>query len=236
VIYLHTGSELLNSDYFRTFARRHFLIFGSLLGQIGRHRSAHTTSSKGKRSKKRKRTENPIQEASSTLELPPPPPAIQKHVTIGLNSTIRHLQSLLQPQDLQTHLVEQTASQDDPKLNKETEPPERLAATFLTETATTHLPYSHLPTLTALASTRHPSLPKIRLVQLKTAAEATICEAIGLPRAGVVGVLAGAPGAGPLLEYVRETVDAVDVPWTREVAAGEWLGTKILLGDERVEG
>jgi ribonuclease P/MRP protein subunit POP3 len=111
----------------------------------------------------------------------------------------------------------------------------QLAAIFISETATNHLPYSHLPTLTALASARHSGLPKIRLVQLGTAAEAAISEALGLPRAGVVGVLADAPGAGPLLEYVREIVGAVDVPWTREVAAGEWLGTKILHGDERLE-
>jgi ribonuclease P/MRP protein subunit POP3 len=224
-----------------------------LLDSIGQHRSAHIIASKGKRSKKRKRKESAALDASSTLVSPaPPPPAIHQHVTIGLNSTTRHLESFLHQQiSHKTSTKEVQAaensvpederpettvrSQEEDKVGPE-ETPKHLAAIFMTEAAINHLPYSHLPTLTALASASHPSSPKIRLVQLRSVAEAAICKALGLPRAGVIGILTDAPGAGPLLEYVREVVDAVDVPWTREVAAGRWMGTKILLGQEDLEG
>lgn len=110
-----------------------------------------------------------------------------------------------------------------------------LAMIFLTAASMNHLPYSHLPTLTSLASATRPHALQIRLVQLGVVAEIKLCEALGIPRVGVIGVLEGAPGAIPLIEYVRGTVEAVDVPWTREVGAGKWLGTKILDGEEARE-
>jgi ribonuclease P/MRP protein subunit POP3 len=106
----------------------------------------------------------------------------------------------------------------------------------MTETTANYLPYTHLPTLAALVSARHPTKPAIRIVQLRASVEAKVCEALGLPRAAIVGVFEDAPGAGPLIEYVRETLDAVEVPWTREIGDGKWLGTKILLGEQTLEG
>lgn len=35
-------------------------------------------------------------------------------------------------------------------------------------------------------------------------------------RVGVLGVMEGAPGAGPVARYVRENVEVVDARWLRE--------------------
>ncbi|KAF4538744.1 hypothetical protein BFW01_g8463 [Lasiodiplodia theobromae] len=65
----------------------------NLLAPIGQHRSAHVTPSKGKRSKKRKRHGAPSEAAASA---PPPPPDLTRHITVGINSTTRHLEQLAQ--------------------------------------------------------------------------------------------------------------------------------------------
>jgi ribonuclease P/MRP protein subunit POP3 len=223
----------------------------SLLEPIGRHRSTHTTASKGKRNKKRKRSKRDSPEKLLLEPQSPSLPAVQNHVTVGLNSTTRYLESVLHTVATREPLASEAPDNDNPdkdfflshpdvlsqrnaELNEDN--PHHLAAIFMTEATANYLPYTHLPTLAALASARHPATPAIRIVQLKASAEAKICEALGLPRAGIVGVLEDAPGAGPLVEYVRDFVNAVEVPWTREVADGKWLGTKILLAEERLEG
>jgi ribonuclease P/MRP protein subunit POP3 len=50
---------------------------------------------------------------------------------------------------------------------------------------------------------------------------------MGLPRAGVIGVLEDAPGASPLIEYVRENVDPVEVPWLEKALSGQWMGMNV---------
>jgi ribonuclease P/MRP protein subunit POP3 len=89
-----------------------------------------------------------------------------------------------------------------------------------------------MPLLSHLSSSYYPSLPPTRLVPFSTTSEAKLCKALGIPRVGIIGIFEGAPGAGPLVEYVREKVEVTDVPWVREVEKGEWLGTKIMFGEE----
>lgn len=78
-------------------------------------------------------------------------------------------------------------------------------------------------------------MPPIRLIQLGAASEKKLCEALGLQRVGIVAIQDEAPGADPLIDYVRDNVEAVDVAWTREVGAGQWLGTSISMGKTREE-
>jgi len=185
----------------------------NLLNPIGQHRSIHVTPSKGKRSKKRKRKEKSSEKGDDdqVKYAPlPPTPEIAQHITIGFNSTVRHLQSTINPQGPTT--------------------PEHFAAIFLTQ-PTSYLPYMPLPVLATLASQQKPSKPPIRLIPFPSIAEATLCKALGIPRTGVIGLFEDVPGTASLIEYVRE-IDAVKVPWVREVKEGKWLGTKILFGDD----
>jgi ribonuclease P/MRP protein subunit POP3 len=197
----------------------------------------HVRPSQGKRSRKRKRTEekaaNQVTGAEPTSTpakadvTVPAGPEIQHHITIGLNSTSRLLESLIDPL-----APKNTTNPSNTVTIESRSQPRRLAAIFLTATTQDYLPYSYLPTLTALASSTQPNKPPIRLIKLSAASENKLCESLGIPRLGVVGVLEEAPGATPLIEYVRENVDAVDVAWAREVGAGRWLGSNILDGKE----
>ena len=137
----------------------------------------------------------------------PPAPIIGSHVTIGLNSTSRRLEAFIKPnQDL-----------------TDTAP---LAAVFLTQSPPP-FQYTHLPVLTALAASSHREISAPRLIPLDSSAEQKLSRALGIPRVGVIGVLQDAPGAGPLIDYVREHVGAVEVPWVKETIEGRFLGTNI---------
>jgi ribonuclease P/MRP protein subunit POP3 len=196
--------------------------------------------SKGKRSKKRKRKE--VQAATQAIrEVPasregeanlttPSIPPIQLHITIGLNSTSEYLDKMIS-----SHSLNETVLPPESTPSEPTAQLKPLATIFLTTVAMIHLPYSHIPTLTSLASGMHPNAPPIRLVHVGASSETKLSETLGIPRVGMIGVLEGAPGAKPLIEYVRDTVEAIDVPWTREVGAGRWLGTKIIEGKENRE-
>jgi ribonuclease P/MRP protein subunit POP3 len=137
----------------------------------------------------------------------PPTPGIGSHITIGLNTTSRHLEAFIKPdQDLTN-----------------TAP---LAAVFLTQSPLA-LQYTHLPVLTALAASSHREISAPRLIPLDKSAEQRLSRALGIRRVSVIGVLQDAPGARPLIDYVREHVGAVEVPWVTETTEGKFLGTKI---------
>ncbi|OCL12326.1 hypothetical protein AOQ84DRAFT_386208 [Glonium stellatum] len=201
----------------------------NLLVLLGRHRQTHVVPSKGK---KRKRAPSP----GSSVPLPPVP-TLSTHITIGLNSTTRHLESLAAlstPHSIQP-------DHDAPKPR----PPIDAAATAAPTPAhisllilphpspPSSLPHAHFPLLTHLASLAHPSLPATRVVLLSSAAETRLASSLHLPRVGALGIMEGAPGANMLVQYVRDQLGVVEVPWLREgmlndgVGSG-WLGTRIL--------
>ncbi|TLD20926.1 putative RNA-processing protein [Venturia nashicola] len=240
----------------------------SLLEPIGHHKTTYITPSKGKRSKKRKRVEEQKnnEEKINNEENPiPSPPSISKHITLGYNSTFRHLQETIKPSrhriggkdaTLKTQSSEknytrkaETAKEgnqgpdsDTASQSEEAKPSKlaenlHLSTIFLTaQSPSTHLPYTPLPLLTALSSKNHPALAPTRLIPLSTGSEAKLCSALGIPRVGIIGVFEDAPGAKGLVDYVRENVEVVDVPWVKEAGKGEWLGTKIMFGEEGKEG
>lgn len=198
------------------------LIPARLLEPIGSYRSDHTVPSKGKRSKKRKRDPvQPNQDASIVQQSKdterPSPPQILNYITVGLNSTSRSLESIVKP-------IFQASADEDAQLRSQTR--SRLAAIFLMAPASA-FQYSHLPTIASFATHSQDGTASPLLVPLDTEAEEKLKTGLGLPRVGVVGIMADAPGAGPLLAYVREHVKPMDVPWIRETMEGKWKGTTI---------
>lgn len=84
-----------------------------------------------------------------------------------------------------------------------------------------------MPLLVATASLASPSSAPIGLVTLPKGAEARLSVALALPRVGFVGLMDGAPHAAPLVEYVREHIPNVEVPWLKEAVAANYLPTKV---------
>ncbi len=210
----------------------------SLLSPIGHHRTNHISKSKGKRSKKRKRAEaktktntaldGHAEDVSSLSEPLPsiesPAPELLYHLTIGINSTTRHLERLSQqslPEAYPAHL-----RPSNPLAPQSTLAP-RLAAIFVPRDAQPSLLHAHLPLLTVTASLASPTLPHIRLVGLPKVAENRMAAALGLPRVGFVGLMEDAPNARSLIDFVREQVPAVEAAYLNEISAGVYLPVNI---------
>lgn len=100
-----------------------------------------------------------------------------------------------------------------------------MAAIFLPRPANDIL-YTHLPPLCYTASLANKSAPDIRLVLLDRSAERRLAASMGIPRAGVIGIMEDAPGSKALLEYVREQIPAVEIPWMSQALNGDWMGTQ----------
>lgn len=130
-----------------------------------------------------------------------------------------------------------TASQSDEAERPKLSGNPHLSTIFLTAPSPSiHPPYTPLPLLAALSSKNHPALPPTRLISLSTSSEAKLCAALGIPRVGLIGIFEDTPGAKGLVEYVRENMETIDVPWIKETGNAEWLGTRVMFGEERTEG
>lgn len=101
-----------------------------------------------------------------------------------------------------------------------------MMAIFLPKQAS-EIVYAHLPSLCYTASLANNSSPKIRLVSLNVSAEKRIAASLGIPRAGVIGIVEDAPGATALLEYVREQVPPIEIPWISRALNGDWMSTQV---------
>lgn len=146
---------------------------------------------------------------------------------------MRHLERLsasCKPQTLVREPFE--TSEELPKPHSEAVAP--LAAVFVCRTSQSPILTSSLPFLIATASRAHDGEPPIRLISLSEAAEAKLAHALHQPRAGFVGLQTDAPGATSLIDLVRRSIQAVDVPWLAGTSSGNYLPVKIKKTDVKV--
>ena len=207
----------------------------SLLSPIGFHRKLYSNSSKGKRSKKRKRLEAKTKNATAMSEETaaiPPVPEISSHVIVGLSSITRYLENTCRGQISISHESEPAempaAFEIDNKgvIKGDVMEARNLAAVFVCRSSQPSALHAHLPQLMATASVASPLLP-MRLVQLPQGCEARLCSSLGLPRASFVGLLEGAPHSQPVIDFVRERVPIIEVSWLREVQSARYMPVKI---------
>lgn len=196
----------------------------SLLEPIGRHKADFTVRSEGKRNKKRKRKEAAAAKAGdppsgAVAPLPnlpaPSPPDIAKYIAIGFNSIVR----LLDP--AARSIIDKSSKQRPP--DTETS---RLAVVFVDQSSCAEVIWSQLPYLAVAAAMRDGS-EQIRVVPLPKGAAARLSTAVDIPRAALVGVLQGAPGASSLVEYVQEHVAAIEIPWMTSQLVADFEPTKV---------
>ena len=210
----------------------------SLLSPIGEHRSRSVALSKGKRTKKRKRKDNPtIKDQSAAFPEgqlseadAPALPEIYDRLTVGFNTTTRYLELLARTSisntDEDKHsgaVVAITPAR--PSLDPINIKP--LAAVFVPRSGQPPVLYSHLPLLTKAASLAVPSSPSTRIISLTEGAETRLKTVLGIPRVGMVGLIDGAPNASSMIEYIRERVPDLEVPWLQEAIKGTYLAVKI---------
>ena len=155
-----------------------------------------------------KDTQGPLQEdASHPAPHKPPMPEVLSYLTVGFNSTTRHLEN-----EAQRTVQRPTLTVSG-----------KLAAVFVPQSDHAPILTSHLPLLVYTASLVRRSSPAIRLVNLPKRAEARLCAALHLPHVSFVGLFEGAPNATPLIDFVTERVDPVEVPWFKEAGMGTYM-------------
>jgi ribonuclease P/MRP protein subunit POP3 len=208
-----------------------------LLEPLGRHREQHTSPSKGKRSKKRKRKDTQATEAPvESFETPPEPPRIKSHITIGFNSTTRHLEALSSksvPSAISDHLriKRYTTIKREGKDSLDSIPNTHLAAVFVPKSGQQAVIHAHLPLMLKTASMAAPEAPQTQLVPLSKSAEARLATALGVPRVGVLGLMGDAPDAGALIEVIREKLEPMEVPWLEQALAADYLTPRYVVYD-----
>lgn len=155
-----------------------------------------------------------------------PLPDVQSYITIGLNSTTRHLESLAALSSRATLARLPWLEQDERVAGGNIPALAHVDAIFLSQPSQDIL-YAHLPLLAVTASMAHPELPRTRHVALKEASGARLANVMGLPRAGVIGILRSAPGAAPLLNYLREHTSPTACPWLEEAANNKFKEVRV---------
>ncbi len=211
-----------------------------LLGPIGQYRSIHVVPSKGKKRKKRKRkdvlpAEKTIdQDQSNNVEkMALDYPHLLQYITVGFNSTTRHLELLAQSSmpnilnDVLPHIESNDANIGSKRMEKVEQQLKPLVAVFVPREDQPSILHSHLPLLTTTASLASSPSLKARLVSLPKGAVEKLRAALGIPRVGLVGLMEDAPGSVPLVKFVREHVPLVEVPWLQEVGTGAYLPVEI---------
>ena len=115
---------------------------------------------------------------------------------------------------------------------RDSPPPRRLvsrllAAVFVPRVGHPPILHVHLPMLCKLASIAFPQSLPIRLVSLPKGAEERLASSLCIPQVGLVGIIEGAPGSAPIIDYVRQHVQAVQIPWPEKVLSGLYLPVEI---------
>ena len=105
--------------------------------------------------------------------------------------------------------------------------PKPLAAVFVPREGHPSILHAHLPILCKVASMAFPQSLSTRLVWLPKGAEERLASALRLPRVGIVGIVEAAPGSASVIDYVRQHVRAVEVPWVELAKSGVYLPVKI---------
>ncbi|KAI8952850.1 hypothetical protein F4801DRAFT_539576 [Xylaria longipes] len=189
----------------------------NLLSPLGHYRSQHIHASKGNRAKKRKRKE--LSDKETTLPVPPTP-ELKSYIDIGLSCV--------------THSLQKTASEgaEASSLREDQDPRDRSAShfystIFVARSGQPNALSSHLPQMVAVACKSHPLQPPTRLVELPRACEGRLYESLGIPRVSCIGICVNAPNSNALVDFTREHVPVVKVPWLQEATGAEYRGTKI---------
>ncbi|KFY80728.1 hypothetical protein V499_00436 [Pseudogymnoascus sp. VKM F-103] len=194
----------------------------SFLSPIGHYHTTHITPSKGKRSKKAKRRElkggaaKPTQDEASV-----PPPELISHILVGLNSITRHLESQSRkacPPSLGVPIP----SYDGPANSQR-----HLAVVVTTWPSVPTILTSHLHKLVQTSSLLHHNLPPTRFVTLPRSSEKRLCSALGVPRAGFIGIFDGAPSATAVIDFCVANVPELEVDGWLKVDKSAFMPLKI---------
>lgn len=184
-----------------------------LLTPLGTHRRSFITPSKGKRQRFRDKVKAPGSEPPAVTTPAPPAPELAVHVDVGLSKISRTLQHMSAKKDRVGQTPEDTATQ--------------YSVVFVARSGHSSAFHCHFPQMIALAARSQPPEKAVRLVGFSKSCEERLSAALGIPRASSIGLREDAPQAKGLVDFVREHVAPVRVPWLDEAGSAKFLETNI---------
>jgi ribonuclease P/MRP protein subunit POP3 len=186
-------------------------------------------ASNGKRAKKRQKRLAEASYVAPNLQTPIVAlPELSSHILVGLSSVVRHLELL--SQSIHASSLQTRSDCSDTlviKKHSKLKESRHLAAVFVTSFSQPTILHAHLPQLIGMASRAQSNLPPIRLVQLPRGCEQRLCESLGLPRAGFIGLFDDAPYSAPLLAFLMDNVSAIDIDWLKEAQTVEYIPLQV---------
>jgi len=160
-----------------------------------------------------------MSEQSQSSEVPPEP-EVASFLTVGFNSTERALEASYRQCTPGGSSDTFAASKDNVS---------RMVAIFVDRADQGPALYAHLPLLVSTASLNLPVDTRIRLVALPRGATKRLSAALHIPRASMIGLYHGAPNSAPLVDFVREHVSPIEVPWLKRLQGGKYLPVGITM-------
>lgn len=193
----------------------------SLLSPLGQYRKSFVTPSKGKRDKSRKRKSR---DEPALLAAVPPAPELSMYLDIGLSKVSRSLERLsVPPAPCPT-----SGDQDQKPVNSSGGPEAApYAVVFVARSGQSPAFHSHFPQMVAMASISLPAGQSIRLVGFSKACEDRLSSCLGIPRTSCIAIRDNPHVARGIIEFVRDRVPSMEVPWLQEAHNGQFLETKI---------
>ncbi len=148
-------------------------------------------------------------------------PEIFSYLTIGFNSTVRMLEGIGGTSKKTPAAIEQSQ-----KTATDVKDAGCCPTVFVCRSALPEPVSQSFPILIAIASLRIESPQPMRLLELSARAEAAVSAALALPRVSVLAIQQDAPGAGLFLQFIREHVGPVALPWLSEAPSPTYLPVK----------
>jgi ribonuclease P/MRP protein subunit POP3 len=166
--------------------------------------------------------------------LNPPPPALSSFIVVGLNRIIRSLESSSQkigPGQAEQVLGDSFQGLTDGLLDENIAPDQssnpHFTAILVLRSSQPTILHAHLPQLISIASLAHPESPPTRLVQLPKGCDERLCEILGLPRVSFIGIVEGAPNSQGLVDFIRDSVAPIELPWLSDVKNAKYLPVNV---------
>lgn len=197
----------------------------SLISPLGHYRKSFLTPSEGKREKSRKRKSR---SETSVPAAVPPPPELSMYLDVGLSKTSRYLERLSSlPLVAPCPPPEEDQDQGEPE-NQNPDPGQSpYAVVFVSRSGLCPAFHSHFPQMVAMASRSLPAGQSIRLVGFSKACGDRLSSCLGIHRTSCIAIRDNAHLSKGIIEFVRDRVPPVEVPWLREAENPQFLETKI---------
>lgn len=150
-------------------------------------------------------------------------------MTVGFNSTTRHLEGLAALSAPLALSVLPGSNLEEGDTNEGCQFP-HLDIVFITQPPD-HLAFAHLPILAVTASAANPDLPQTRLVSISQEAEKKLSDVLNIPRVGMLGIKHGAAESQILVDLVQQVIPPIEVLWISQAAKGEYCGTTAAIAE-----